>query len=267
MLAKMLWLTLQYLKALLMKGSVARTAPIKLTLAALVVGSIIFMPTSGCDTGSSPVGTSRTERQSVELEGATAVAVSIDMATGKLILADGSSKLMDATFQYNIESWKPQVSYEVSNSEGKLSIIQPVDRANMPAVPAATVYDWDLRLGADIPVSLDARLGDGEATLSLATITLKDLEMVLGAGPVEADISGDYLDDLDVRIMAGTGNLTLRLPTRVATRVTINGNLGKVTAANLTKDGNTYTNNAQSPQSLNVTIESGLGEILLEGPR
>lgn len=249
-----------------MKGPVAKTAPIKRTLAALVV-SMVVMPVAGCDTAGTAVGELQTERQSMELGTASAVKMSIDMAWGKLILSDGSNKLMDATFQYNVADWKPQVSYLASNIEGKLSITQPVDRANMPVVPDGAAYEWDLRLNREIPLSLSARLGEGEATLNLATLTLTGLELTLGSGPVEADVSGNYRDDLDVLITAGTGNLTLRLPPNVATRVTINGDLGKVTAEGLTRKGNTYTNDAKSPQVLDVQIESGLGEIVLEGPR
>ncbi|HEY0069940.1 MAG TPA: toast rack family protein [Chloroflexia bacterium] len=230
----------------------------------LALALMLLIAVAGCG-AESTVGEIQTARESVEPGKATTASVRIDMASGQLNLSEGSNKLMDATFQYNVPAWKPPVTYSVKNRQGMLSIVQPVDRNNLPAPGGNIVYDWDIRLSDRVPVDLDLRLGLGKATLDLSNLKLTNLDMQLGAGNVEADLSGSYDRDVDAHITGGVGNLTLKLDDNMATRVTVTGNLGKVTALRLTRDGDTYTNDALSPYKLIVEIESGIGDITLDG--
>lgn len=224
----------------------------------------ILTPLAGCG-AERAVGEIQTARESVERGTASAAGVRIDIATGRLDLSDGSNRLMDATFQYNVPAWRPQVTYDGSKTPGVLSITQPVDRNNLPAFNGSTVYDWEIRLGNQVPIDLDIRLGLGETRLDLSNLQLRDLVMKLGAGNVEADLSGNYARRVNARITGGVGNLTLKLSDQMATRVTVTGNLGKVTALGLTRDGQAYTNAVKSASTLDIEIESGIGEITLDG--
>lgn len=230
----------------------------------LALALMLLIAVAGCGAEGS-ITDLQTARESVEPGTATTASVHIDMASGQLNLSEGSTKLMDATFQYNVPTWKPQVTYNVKGTQGVLSIVQPVDRNNLPAPSGNTVYDWDIRLSDQVPVDLGLRLGLGKATLNLSNLKLTNLDMQLGAGNVEADLSGSYDTDVHARITGGVGNLTLKLDDNMAARATVTGNLGKVTALGLTKDGDSYTNDALSPYKLTVEIESGIGEITLDG--
>ena len=233
-------------------------------VAVLALALMLLIAVAGCG-AEGAVSDIQTARESVEQGTATTASVHIDMASGQLDLSEGFNKLMDATFQYNVPSWKPQVTYNVKGTQGVLSIVQPVDRNNLPAPSENTVYDWEVRLSDQVPVDLELRLGLGKATLNLSNLKLTNLEIALGAGNVEADLSGSYDRAVHARITGGVGNLTLKLDDNMATRVTVTGNLGKVTALGLTRDGDTYANDALSPYKLTVEIESGIGDITLDG--
>lgn len=234
----------------------------KPALVRLASALALLIAASACG-AENPVSTIQTDRQSVEQGAASSATVRIDMASGTLNLTDGSSKLMDATFQYNTPDWKPQVTYEVTGTAGLLSIVQPVDRNNLPA--SNGIYDWEIRLGNQVPLDLDLRLGLGKATLDLSRLQVRSLNIMLGSGSVEADLGGNYETDVDAHITGGVGTFTLKLGSQMATRITVEGNVGKVTALGLAQEGNTYTNSGESPNTLNVEIESGIGEITLDG--
>ncbi|MDQ5825930.1 MAG: toast rack family protein [Chloroflexota bacterium] len=236
----------------------------KATLMWPLFGLMLVLALAGCG-AESTVGAIQTARDSIEHGTATAAGVRIDIATGQLDLADGTNKLMEATFQYNVPGWRPKINYDVNRTPGTLSIVQPVDRNNLPALNGSTVNDWEIRLGNQVPLDLDLRLGLGDARIDFSNLKISGLRMDLGAGNVEADLGGNYRSNVDARITGGLGKLTLKLGDRMATRVTVTGGLGKVTAHGLSRDGEAYTNGIQSRYGLDVMIESGVGEITLDG--
>jgi hypothetical protein len=223
-----------------------------------------MLPLSAC--GAEPaVGGLQTIHESVEHGTAPNAGVLIDMATGQLDLSDGSNKLMEGTFQYNVPNWKPKINYNGDGTPGVLSIVQPVDRNNLPASNGSTVYNWEIRLGNQVPLDLELHLGLGEARLDLSNLQISALKMELGAGKVDADLTGDYGRDVDAQITGGTGQITLKVGHHMATRIEVKGKLGKVTASGLSRDGEAYTNGVRSTNRLSVMIDSGVGEIKLEG--
>lgn len=238
---------------------------VKQILAPLALVSVLLVLVSGCG-AEGTVAQIQSAHESVEQSQAASARVFIDVAIGKVNLTDGSNRLMDATFQYTNPTLKPEVTYSVNNSEGTLSIAQAVDRNNLPALGGAELYSSDLRLSNQLPLSLDIRLGLDDANIDLSNLQVEDLEMRLGAGRVTANLSGNYGRNVNARVTGGVGDFTLKVGDRMATRVTVTDNLGKVTAHRLTQEGNTYTNAASSANTLNVGIEGGIGHITLEGP-
>ncbi len=229
-----------------------------------LLGLMFVLALAGCG-AESTVGAIQTARDTIEHGTATAAGVRIDIATGRLDLADGTDKLMEATFQYNVPGSRPEIDFDANRTPGTLSLVQPVDRNNLPPLTGSTVNNWEIRLGNKLSLDLDLRLGLGDARLDLSSLKISGLRMDLGAGNVEADLSGNYRSNVDAHITGGLGNLTLKLGDRMSTLVTVTGGPGKVTAHGLSRDGEAYTNGVQSLYGLDVTIESGVGEITLEG--
>jgi hypothetical protein len=238
---------------------------VRLVVARLALALMLMLLVSGCG-AESTVAQIQTAHESVERGEAASAKVVIDVAIGKVNLSDGSNRLMDATFQYTSPSLKPGVTYKVDHSKGSLSIVQAVDRNNLPALGGSQLHSSDLRLTNLLPMSLSIRLGLDEASIDLSNLQVEDLEMRLGAGSVLLDLSGNYHKDVAARVTGGLGNFTLKVGDQMATRVTVKGDLAKITAHRLAQDGDTYTNAAKSAHTLNVEIEGGIGDITLEGP-
>jgi hypothetical protein len=80
------------------------------------------------------------------------------------------------------------------------------------------------------------------------------------------DLTGDYAQDFDTRIQGGVGEATVLLPSEVGVRAKAAGDLGKINAEGLQKEGQAYVNDAygDSDVTLRVEVQGGVGEINLK---
>jgi len=253
--------------------------------AVLMVVVVALIAATGCDEGAR-VGDLQTKSETVELGGAESVSVEIEMGAGELDVSGGAGELLEATFTYNVDGLDPEATY----SEGKL-IVQHADVKE----GIGTFFDlddyrneWDLRFNEDVPMEMRIDMGAGRSDLKLGSLALTSLDINAGAGDVDLDLSGsqslnqltynmgagriildltgDWQDDLDASIKGGVGDLTLNLPGGVGVRVEVDTGIGSVDTSGLTKDGDTYTNDAygESDITLNIDIEGGIGKINLD---
>jgi hypothetical protein len=247
---------------------------------ALLVMAAILLATGGCG-GGARVGDLRTESRSVELGGADSVSVEIFMGAGELDVSGGAEALLEADFTYNVAALKPEVDYSGST----LSVRTPDVEVGGDAFWDLDDYryEWDLRLNDDVAVEMQVRMGAGRSNLQLGSLTLTSLEITRGAGELAADLSGSasltklnidggagnvavdltgaWQQSLEATIGGGVGNRTLILPRGVGVRVQVEAGIGTVDAPGLTKEGETYTNDAygQSDVILNIKVDSGVG--------
>src|SRR5689334_548854 len=59
------------------------------------------------------VGPTQTDTSAIQLGGAQAADVTLNIGAGKLTLTGGAANLLDGTFTYNVDAWKPKVTYHV----------------------------------------------------------------------------------------------------------------------------------------------------------
>src|SRR5688572_17722213 len=218
-------------------------------LGALVLFAALLL--AGCGSRAR-VGALQTESQSVELRDAKSVRVEINMGAGNLEVTGGAAKLLEADFTYNVAKLKPEVDY----TDGTLVVSQP-DAKGLPVLRDITDYrnEWGLRLNNKVP--MDLRVAD---------LSLTGLAITLGAGGSMIELSGEWARDLDVTIHAGGGDIPVRLPREVGTRVQVDAGVGTIAAPGLAQDGNIYSNATygKSDTTLHVDIDAGVGQINLE---
>src|SRR6202007_1785 len=70
------------------------------------------------------------DTRTVELQGAKSVNAELNISAGRLEVRGGSSHLLDANFEYLAREGTPEVEYNVSGSDGQLSISQSHDGPN-----------------------------------------------------------------------------------------------------------------------------------------
>jgi hypothetical protein len=227
--------------------------------------AVLLVPTlamTGCMIGNGPpVGETHTISRSVPMGSAKSVAVEIKMGAGELKVAGGATDLMNAEFTYNVDAWKPDVRYDASSGQGRLTIEQPETHGHR----GRTRNDWDIRLNDQVPTELNTNLGAGKANLNLVGMKLSRFEFNLGAGETDVNLDGHWSENLTGSVQGGVGKATLHLPRDVGVRVTAQGGIGAINANGFTKNGDVYTNDAygKSPVSLDINVQGGVGEINL----
>ncbi len=211
------------------------------------------------------------------------------MGAGTLLVTGGADQLMEADFEYNRESWRPEISFEQNDSRGNLFIEQPdlTDDLNINLGDDQR-NEWRIRLSDQVLLDLECEIGAGETDLDLQGLKLTsvdidagvgqhsiiltdtdlpELRIDAGVGEVNIDLRGAWNNNLRADINGGIGALNLQVPADVGVRLEVSGALGSVNVPlDYVKDGATYTNAAyeQAEYRIEVDVAAGLGSIEVE---
>jgi hypothetical protein len=241
-----------------------------IVLGAIVILGVLFMVAISMlvsnvvrQVSNPPVGDLRTETQTVALDGASSVNAQLSIGVGKLDIAGGATDLMEATFTYNVDAWKPNVLYTVKDAEGTLLVQQPNN--NSISTSPDTRYEWDLRFNNDVPMTMKVDMGVGEGNLRFGGLDLTRLEVNSGVGDTTVDLTGRWDRNLDVIVHGGVGQVTILVPQDTGVRIVAEGGLGSINASGFNVNGKTYTNDAygNSPTTINIEVATGIGNINL----
>lgn len=201
------------------------------------------------------------EVRTVMRQDAKSVNASVQAGAGEVNISGGSSNLLDADFDFGDSYSNPKVDYNVASGVGRLTISQDSEDAHF----VSSHNDWNLRFSSDVPLELKVDMGAGQGRLHLRNVLLTRLDLNMGAGQVDVDLTGDRQKDLDADIEGGVGQATIRLPKNVGVIVHATGGIGTVSAHGFKHDGDEYTNDAygKTPATINLKVQGGVGEISL----
>jgi len=90
-----------------------------------------------------------------------------------------------------------------------------------------------------------------------------------GVGSITLDFTGTWPNSADVKVVAGIGSLTLRLPDNVGVQVETEGGLTNVEVSGLRRTGDAYVNDAfgETETELRIQVTTGIGSVkLIEVP-
>jgi hypothetical protein len=145
------------------------------------------------------VGDVQDERESIPLAGAESATVEIKFGAGELDIEAGTSdELFAGHFRYNVERWAPEVRYE----NDVLSIEQGGTDNNWGVPTGSVRNEWALEFSPEIPLTMDLDIGAGDGEMDLTGMQLAQLDIDMGAGdlkirfdePNEAQMSRLTLD-------------------------------------------------------------------------
>lgn len=241
---------------------------------------------SGIGIDTVTVGEIQTQSTSINPEDADQVRVILKMGAGELKIDNGADGLMEADFTFNVDAWDPIVTYNVTGGEGRLTVEQP--RTDELSVGTGFHNEWDIRFGDRVPLDMRIECGAGEQDIDLAGLPITELDMKLGAGDVDVNLSdnetltrlefdigagnvdinldGPWTNDVEVDIQGGVGQTKLRLPRDIGVRVNVTKGIGDVDASGLYRDGNAYVNEAygESDVTLEIDMQAGIGRVELD---
>lgn len=202
--------------------------------------------------------------KSVELQGAKSVNVHVQMPAGQLRLQGGASKLLDAEFRYDGWQGTPQVNYSVTDGQGDLEITQSGNTTHF----GNSYNEWRLNFGGTVPIDMKLEMGAGQAWVRPDGLALSELEIHMGAGQLDLDLTKIAPGNLTADIEGGAGQARIHLPKDEGVRVFASGGIGSVNADGLTQQDGAYVNAlyGKSPKTIEMNVHGGVGEIdLIEG--
>ncbi len=184
------------------------------------------------------------------------------MGAGELKVTGGALQLARADFTYNVDSWKPEVTYHTTGGASDISIDQP---GGSHTHIGDTKYNWDIVAANDIPLELSAHLGAGEARLNLGSMEMRRVEVEMGVGELHMDLRGAPKHDYDVHIHGGIGQATVLLPHGVGIYASGSGGIGEIHTEGLRKQGDHWVNDSYDDAKvrIRVEVEGGIGQINL----
>ena len=213
-------------------------------------------------------GTGETIRESNSVpmskaEGVERVRVALELQAGELHVESGAKELMEAEFRYNVSSWKPEVRFDRSEFRSTLSVKQGGSSATM----GSAKNEWRLKLNDGIPIDFSLQCGAGENRLNLGQLDLRNVEVHIGAGRVELDLTGRQpKHDYSVSVHGGVGEASIRLPADVGVVATASGGLGEIEVNGLEKQGNEWRSgpSGKGKSTINVDVHGGIGKITID---
>lgn len=236
----------------------------KISMRLVWAGLALWFGVIGCSLFSiTPMNDVRNETQTIDLGSASTANVFIEFSAGQLKVSGGADSLMEATFRYNVDDWKPRVNYNVNGSQGELVVNIPDD--NKLPVGRELINEWDVRLNNGVPLDLEIQTGAGESNLDLSTLAASNLRVEVGAGTTNLDLSGNWDHDVSADVTGGVGNLSIKLPAEMGVRVIMDAAIVNVTATGLINKEGGYVNKAfgSAAHTLTLNLQAGVGSVIL----
>jgi hypothetical protein len=237
------------------------------------------------------------------IAGTNPLRVSIQMGAGSLNITPGATSSVEGTVDYNVMDWEPKVinsgnlieiSQSNTNSVGvpngqivnlwdlqlgseplELSISTGANEGTFDlsglSITRLTVSDGASKTNVifskpnpTVMEKLEYHTGASEVKLNgLGFAHLRNLEFYGGAGSYRIDLSGQLIEDLNVKISAGMSDVTLVVPKDTHTIVTINGGLSNINPTGTwTITGNSYETGQGEP-TITVNIDMAVGNLSL----
>jgi hypothetical protein len=189
--------------------------------------------------------------------------IELRMGAGELNLQGGSPKLLEADFRYNVPVWKPVVESNAASFRADIRISQP---AGVSASGNAE-NKWDLRISDQLPVSLVAHLGAGDAEMMLGSVDLQNLEVHMGVGKLNLDLRGQPKRDYTADIKGGVGEATIYVPNnpKVGVSAAAKGGIGEISVQGLERSNDRWLSRGydRAPVRIHLDVAGGVGDIRL----
>jgi hypothetical protein len=212
--------------------------------------------------------TVETTRGNLEPGEARSAAVSITLGAGELTVSGGADKkyLMEYELTTGNPEGRPVISYAAENFRGNLRI-SPAENKRTTAFPFTLMNRWNIRLNDTIPLTLDINTGVGDSELILGSLNLSSLRVKMGTGDQTIDFTGYSGQLQDSEITCGVGDLSIRVPKTMNSRIIVDSGVGDIRADGFVrKDGVYQVSGYPGDLSRTTTIhvKQGVGSVTLE---
>jgi uncharacterized protein DUF2154 len=231
-------------------------------MTARTLAAVVSLGLSGCVVVETDPGPVETYTQDIEVGRAETAHVDIQLGAGDLsIAAGGGKKLVTSSFQYGARLGRPDIHYEVRQSEGRLTIEPPRNRFGT----GHASNEWKLRFGDSVPLEFTVQVGAGQSTVDLSHLPVRLFDIQMGAGKLDLNLAGRYRQDVIVSVQGGVGQAAIALPRDFGVIADVKGGIGAIQPGTLVRRNGRFVNRAydEGRPAIRLTVRGGVGEIRL----
>jgi hypothetical protein len=223
---------------------------------------VLALGLTACVVVDSESGPTETYTESVDAGSAQNVVVNLQMGTGALTIRRGGRHLVESTFRYAASLGRPAVRYEIHRAEGRLNIESPRGRFSTGHSSNA----WELQFGDAVPLEFDIQIGAGESRVDASHLPVRRVDVQMGAGKLDLNLSGRYGQDVLVSVQGGVGQALIDVPHDFGAVADVKGGIGTIQPGSLERrrDG-LFVNRAyeEGKPAVRLTVRGGVGEVRL----
>lgn len=201
------------------------------------------------------------EQISQELSGAEAARIVLSPAIASLrvgALEDGDELIAGV-----IQPGRNQtLDQDISQEGGRIVVRLGVQGGPVIFTGNATRLLWDLGLNPDVPLDLDVDLGVGETDLDLSGLELESLSLDFGVG--DASVILPAVGEYQATIDGGIGQIEVILPQGLEARVRVDNGIAAVSLPDeLSQNGEIYTTGgyANAENRVDLDVSQGIGNV------
>lgn len=233
----------------------------RMALAALLVAAVLT--TTGCELIVRRVERPITNDEvDLPLDGAKKLDARLRIGVGELEVKGGTAGAIDGEFRYTRDDWKPQTDYAVLGDTGRLEVLQG-DADDLGF--GAHRNEWEIALPEDVPLDLRVESGVGQSRLDLGDLDLRKLDVRLGTGEIDIDLTGiDH--DVEADVEGGVGEITITVPEGVGVRIVgAKDGIGDFSAEGFRNDGDALVNDAHgtAKATIEIALRRGTGDVTI----
>lgn len=267
-----IWLSLLSLWPIILIGIgldllIGRRSTIGSLVVALVVLVLLFGGAWYLVQGAGPSGATAGHTISQPLAGVSEADVEIRAGAGNFRLGPlaEEDQLIAGTVQLRPNQNLEEV-YETSGDKAtyRLAIIGP-NVTLAPTLGRSNAEQWDLDLSQEAAIDLDVTVGAGDAEVDLTRLDLSQFAFHIGVG--DGTVVLPEQGQFQARVDGGIGKLIVRIPPEMAARVTIDSGLGSThVEGDFQRQGDVWLTPGyeDAENRVDLEVDMGLGSIVIE---
>ncbi len=229
----------------------------------------------------------------IKFSGLTSLDANVNIGAGMLKIGSTEKDQFNAVYAYNENLGKPIIDFTENGEKAELSISQKKFNKKNKKFNKKNKkfnnnykYIWNLAFNKDLPTNLTVNFGAGDGELNIGDLNILDLNLALGAGDINIDLSNNNslenikvamgIGNVDIdlsninkvfsgNIDGGIGEMTIALPKDIGVKIKAKKAIGKINTKGLSKKSHTYTNEAfdADKEYISINVNAGIGEINL----
>jgi len=138
----------------------------------------------------------------IERGAAESVNAMLEMGFGSLDIQGGADAMMEGIFEYGDSAHKPNVSYEIEDDLGRLTVCQPKDVKRFGSEKQSS---WSVFFNREVPLDLDLKVASGATSVDLSETKLTALRSKVASGQFATTLTGsmNLLERIVLRTASG----------------------------------------------------------------